>query len=89
MFDAKRDRSHLEMRKEVPRHKNSDPPDQDEPEANLGGFDVAIAEEAEKRVGDKNDPGDRGEQNQCEKVVRVTVNHEDHIKQRGGNQGAA
>jgi len=71
--------SHPELRKEVPRHKTSDHSDQDEPEANPGGFDVAIAEETEKRVGDKNEPSDRGEQNQSEKVVHVTVSHEVHI----------
>ena len=64
MFDAKRERSHPELRKEVPRLKNSDYPDYDEHEASPGGFEVAIAQETEQRVGDKNEPGDRGEQNQ-------------------------
>jgi hypothetical protein len=81
--------SHPELRKEVPRLKNSDHPEQDEHEANPEGFEVAIVEETEQRVGDKNDPSDRGEQNQCEKVVRVTVSHETHIEQRSGNQNAA
>lgn len=73
----------------MPRLKNSDHSDQDEHEADPGGFDAAIPEETEQRVGDKNEPSDRREQNQCEKVVRVTVSHEAHIKQRAGNQGAA
>jgi len=71
--------SHPELWKEVPRHKTSDHPYQDEPDADPGGFDVAIAEETEKRVCDKNEPGDRGEQNHCEKVVCVTFGHEVHI----------
>jgi hypothetical protein len=50
---------------------------------------VAITEETEKRVGDKNEPTDRGEQNQCRKVVRVTVSHEAHMKQGARNKGAA
>jgi hypothetical protein len=78
--------SHPELRKEVPRLKNSDHPEQDEHEANPEGFEVAIVEETEQRVGDKNDPSDRGEQNQCEKVVRVTVSHEAEIDHRTGNQ---
>jgi len=73
----------------VPRLKNSDHPDQDEHEADPKGFEFAIAEETDQRVGDKNESSDRGEQNQCEKVVHVTVSHEAHIKQRAGNQGAA
>jgi hypothetical protein len=40
---------------------------------------VAVAEKTEQRVGHKNEPGDRGEQDQCEKVLRVTVNHQAHI----------
>ena len=79
---------HPKLGKKIPCHKTSDNPDQDEPEAYPAGFDVAIAEETEKRIGDKNDPSNRCEQNQCEKVVRVSVCHEAHIKQRGGNQGA-
>jgi hypothetical protein len=50
---------------------------------------VAVAEKTEQRVGHKNEPGDRGEQDQCEKVLRVTVNHQAHIAQRSGNQSAA
>lgn len=73
----------------MPRLKNSDHPNQDEHEANPGGFEVAITEKTEQRVGDKNEPSDRGEQNQCEKVVRVTISHEAHIEQRTGNQGTA
>ena len=73
----------------MPRLKNSDHPDQDEGEANPGGFEVAIAKETEQRVADKNEPSDRGEHNQCEKVVGVTVSHEAHIEQRSGNQDAA
>ena len=80
--------SHLELRKEVLRLKNSEYPDKDEHEANPAGFEVAITEKTEQRVGDKNEPSDRGEQNQCEKVVRVTVSHETHIEQRTGNHGA-
>jgi hypothetical protein len=78
--------SHPELRKEVPRLKNSGHPDQDERKANPGGFEVAIAKETEQRVGNKNDPSDRGEQNQCEKVVCVTLSHEAHIEHRTGNQ---
>ena len=81
--------SHPELRKEVVRLKNSGHPDQDEREANPEGFDLAIAEETEQRVGDKNEPSDRGEQNQCEKLGRATVSHEGHIAQRTGNQEAA
>jgi len=81
--------SHPELRKEVPRLKNSGHPDQDEGEANPKGFHVAIAEETEQRVGHKNEPSDWGEQNQCEKVVRATVSHKVEVKQRSGNQGGA
>lgn len=81
--------SHPELRKEVQRHKTSDYPDQNEPKANPGRFNVAVAEETEKRVSDKNEPSDRGEQNQCEKMVRVAVGYEGYVTQRGGNQGAA
>ena len=68
------------------RLKNSDHPDQDEHEANEKGFEVAIADETEQRVGDKNEPSDWGEQNQYEKLGRATVSHEAHIEQRTGNQ---
>jgi hypothetical protein len=81
--------SHPELRKEVPRLKNSGHPDHDEREANPKGFDLAIAEETEQRVGDKNEPSDRGEQNQCQQVIRATVSHKVEIKQRSGNQGGA
>jgi hypothetical protein len=81
--------SHPELRKKVPRFKNSGHPDQDEGKANPRGFEVAIAQETEQRVGHENEPSDRGEQNQCEKVVGVTVSHEVHIEQRAGNQGGA
>ena len=67
--------SHPELRKEVPRLNKSGHPDQDEGEANPEGFDLAIAEETEQRVGDKKEPSDWGEQNQCQKVVRATVSH--------------
>ena len=72
----------------MPRLKNSDYPNKDEHETNPAGFEVAIMEKTEQRVGDKNEPNDRGEQNQGEKVVHVTVSHEAHIEQRTGNQGA-
>ena len=78
--------SHPELRKEVPRLNNSGHPDQDEREANPKGFELAIAKEAEQRVGDKNEPSDRGEQNQYEKLGRATVSHEGHIEHRTGNQ---
>jgi len=78
--------SHSELRKVVVRLKNSGHPDQDEREANPEGFHLAIAVETEQRVGNKNEPSDRGEQNQCEKVVRVTVSHEAEIDHRTGNQ---
>ena len=78
--------SHPELGKEVVRHKNSGHPDQDEREANPEGFDLAIAEETEQRIGNKNESSYRGEQNHCEKVVGVTVSHEVHIEQRSGNQ---
>jgi len=81
--------SHPELRKEVPRFNKSGHTDQDEGETNPGGFDLAIAEEAKERVGNKNKPSDRSEENQCEKVVRATVSHEVEIKQRTGNQGGA
>jgi hypothetical protein len=78
--------SHPELRKEVPRLNNSGHPDQDEREANPKGFDLAIAKETEQRVGHKNEPSDWGEQNQCQKVVGVTLSHEVEIEQRTGNQ---
>jgi len=78
--------SHPELRKEVPRLKNSGHPDQDEREANPEGFELAIAKETEQRVGYKSEPSDWGEQNQYEKVVHVTLNHEVEIEQRTGNQ---
>jgi len=78
--------SHPELRKEVPRLENSGHPDQDEREANPKGFDLAIADETEQRVGGKNDPSDRGEQNQYEKLGRATVSHEAEIDHRTGNQ---
>ena len=78
--------SHPELRKEVVRLKNSGHPDQDEREANPEGFDLAIAEETEQRVGDKNEPSDRGEQNQYEKLGRATISHEVEIDQRTGSQ---
>jgi len=81
--------SHPELRQEVPRFNKSGHPDQDEGEANPRGFDLAIAEQTEQRVCHKNEPSDRGEQNQCEKVVRAAVSHEVEIKQRSGNQGGA
>jgi len=81
--------SHPELKKEVPRFNNSGHPDQDERKANPGGFELAIAKETEQRVGDKNETSERGEQNQYEKVVHVTLSHEVHIEQRTGNQEAA
>ena len=81
--------SHSELGKEVPGLENSGHPDQNKCEANPKGFDLAVAEETEQRVGYKNDPSDRGEQNQYEKVVRITFNHEVHIEHRTGNQEAA
>jgi hypothetical protein len=78
--------SHPELKKEVPRFNNSGHPDQDERKANPEGFHLAIAVETEQRVGDKNEPSDWGEQNQCEKVVGVTLSHEAHIEHRTGNQ---
>ena len=78
--------SHPELEKEVPRFNNSGHPDQDERETNPEGFELAIAEETEQRVGDKNESSDRGEQNQCEKVVGVTVSHQVEIDHRTGNQ---
>ena len=77
---------HSELRKIVPRFENSCHPDQDECEANPGGFHIAIAEETEQRISHKNDPSERGEENQCEKVVGVTLSHEAHIEHRTGNQ---
>jgi len=79
-------KSHPELRKEVPGLNKSGQPDQDEGKANPGGFDVAIAEEAKQRVGHKNEPSDRGEQNQCEKVIRATFSHEAEVQDRTGNQ---
>ncbi len=73
----------------MPRHKNPDCPDQDKHDTNPGRFNIAITEKTEQRIGHKNEPGHRGELNQCEKVVSVTVSHEDPIDQRSGNQGAA
>jgi len=87
--DAPCHTSHPELRKEVPRLENSGHPDQDEREANPKGFHFAIAKETEQRVGDKNESSNRGEQNQCEKVVGVTVSHEVEIEQRTGNQDGA
>ena len=81
--------SHPELKKEVPRFNNSGHPDQDERKANPGGFELAIAKETEQRIGDKNESSNRGEQNQCEKVVGVTVSHEVEIEQRTGNQDGA
>jgi len=78
--------SHSELRKEVPRLNNSGHPDQDKREANPEGFDFAIAKETEQRVGDKNEPSEWGEQNQCEKLGRATVSHEAEIDHRTGNQ---
>jgi hypothetical protein len=78
--------SHPELGKEVPRLKNSGHPDQDEREANPKGFDLAIAKETEQRVGDKNEPSEWGEQNQCEKLGRATLSHEVEIEQRTSNQ---
>jgi len=78
--------SHPELKKEVPRFNNSGHPDQDERETNPEGFELAIAEETEQRIGNKNESSNRGEQNQCEKVVRVTLSHEAHIEHRTGNQ---
>lgn len=50
---------------------------------------MAIAEETEQRVGDKNQACDRGEQHQDEKEVRITLNHKGEIAPRPGDQGAA
>jgi hypothetical protein len=72
--------SHPELRQEVPCLKKSGHPDQDEGEANPEGFNLAIAEETEQGVGDKNEPSDWGEKNQYEKLGRVTVSHEVEIK---------
>jgi hypothetical protein len=81
--------SHSKLRKEVPRFNNSGQPDEDEGEANPKGLDLAIAIETEKRVGHEKEPSDWSEENQYEKVVRVTLSHEVHIEQRTGNQGGA
>ena len=81
--------SHPKLRKKVPRRKNSYHPDQDVHDANPGGFHIAIAEDTEQRIGDKNEPSDRGEQNQYKKVVHVTLSYEVHIEQRTGNQEGA
>jgi hypothetical protein len=81
--------SHPELGQEVPCFKNSGHPDQDERQANPVRFHVAIADETEQRVGDKNDPSDRSEKNQCEQVIRATVRHKVVIKQRSGDQGGA
>ena len=81
--------SHPELRKEVVCLNDSGHPYQDERDANPEGFHLAIAVETEQRVGDKNESSDRGEQNQYEKVVRVTLSHQAHIEHRTGNQEAA
>ena len=81
--------SHSELGKEVPRLENSSHSDQDKHEANPKGFDLAVAEETEQRVGYKKDPSNRGEHNQYEKVVGVALSHEVHIEHRTGNQEAA
>ena len=81
--------SHSELRKVVVRLENSDHPDEDVHHTNPGGFHLAIAEDTEQRVSHKNKPSNRGEQNQYEKVVRVSLSHEVHIQQRTGNQEAA
>jgi hypothetical protein len=78
--------SHPELRKEVPRLNNAYHPNQDEREASPEGFDLPITEETEQRVGNKNEPSDRGEQNQGEKVVGATFSHEAEIEHRSGNQ---
>jgi hypothetical protein len=81
--------SHPEVRKKVPCLNNSGHPDQDERKANPEGFHLAIADKTEQRVGDKNETSERGEQNQYEKVVHVTLSHEAEIDQRTGNEYAA
>ncbi len=73
----------------MPCRKKPDHPDNDEHKTNPGGFEVAVAVETEQRIGNQDEPGYRGEQKQCEKVVRVTVRHETSIKQRTGYHGAA
>jgi hypothetical protein len=80
---------HPELRKEVPRLNKSGQPDQDEGEANPKRFDLAVAEETEQRVCNKNEPSDRGKENQYEKLGRATVSHKVEIKQRSGNQSGA
>ena len=71
------------------RLKNSGHPDQDERKGNPRRFEVAAADETEQRVGHKNEPSDRGEQNQYEKLERAPFGHEAHIEHRTGNQYAA
>lgn len=73
----------------MPRIKNSDYPKQDKHEADQARFEVAITEETEQQANRKDGPSDQGKQNQCEKVVSVTVSHEAHTEQRTGNQGTA
>jgi hypothetical protein len=80
---------HPKLGKEVPRLEKCGHPDQDEGEANPKGFDLAIAVETEQGVGDKNEPSDRGEENQCEEEIGATFGHKIEIKEWGGNQSGA
>ena len=80
---------HPELRKEVPGLEKCGHPDQDEGDANPKGFDLAIAVEREQGVGDKNEPSDRGEENQCEEEIGATFSHKIEIKEWSGNQSGA
>ncbi len=84
-----RDRSHPELGEEVPRHGDSNHPNQQEGETNPGRLPLAIAKENEHGVGEQYDTGNRGEQNQHEEMVHVTVLYEFRVEQRSGNQDTA
>ena len=82
-------RSHPELGQEMPRRKKSDHTDKNEDEAERGGLPIAVAKEAEKGVGDEDEPCDRRQQNQREKVIGIAVCHGARMEQRGGYQRAA
>ncbi len=84
-----RDSSHPELGEEVPRHGDSNHPNQQEGETNPGRLPPAITKENEHGVGEQYDTGKRGEQNQHDEMVRIAVLYEFRVDQRSGNQDTA
>ena len=77
-------RSHSELRQEVPRRKKPDNTDDDEDEAECGGLPGTMPDETKERIREENESRDWGQQNQRQEVIGVAVGHGTPVEQRAG-----